>query len=178
VLDLAPSYQEKGRQARSQIGGLLFYLYVPVLFAYLYYTIQPVYVPLPSCCICATHYTINDSWVFDSINATCSTNQYHFPQRARSLSSSAYLERVLTPGACACQVLRVVRAEQARRRLFQVRSSPQSLLVGQGSANVSDMAFVQSTGLPTVDSARPVGVSTEHRLLGSCAGRLLLIGLH
>jgi hypothetical protein len=54
----------------------LFYLYVPVLFAYLYYTIQPVYVPLPSCCICATHYTVNDSWVFEAENATCSSDQY------------------------------------------------------------------------------------------------------
>ncbi len=76
VLDLAPAYREQGRHARSQIGGLLFYLYVPVLFAYLYYTIQPVYVPLPSCCICATHYTANDSWVFEADNATCSSNQY------------------------------------------------------------------------------------------------------
>ncbi|ELR25147.1 uncharacterized protein ACA1_288680 [Acanthamoeba castellanii str. Neff] len=75
VLDLAPAYREQGRHARSQIGGLLFYLYVPVLFAYLYYTIQPVYVPLPSCCICATHYTVNDSWVFEAENATCSSDQ-------------------------------------------------------------------------------------------------------
>ncbi len=35
VLDLSPAYKEKDSTSRSQLGGFLFFLYLPILFAYL-----------------------------------------------------------------------------------------------------------------------------------------------
>ena len=76
-LDLSPAYREKEINARSQLGGFLFLVYVPLLVLYLAFTIQPEFVPIPSCCACPIEgVTSANSFVYQARNPQCYQNKY------------------------------------------------------------------------------------------------------
>lgn len=80
MLDLSPAYKEKSINSRSQLGGFLFLVYLPLLLAYLVYTIQPEFVPIPTCCACPIPgVTPDDSFVYAARNAACSANECVLP---------------------------------------------------------------------------------------------------
>ncbi|EFA84949.1 hypothetical protein PPL_01942 [Heterostelium album PN500] len=73
-MDLNPKFKEEKKGSRNPLAGIIMIIYFPLLILYLYYTIQPQYGSLPSCCACASIYTPVDSWVFQAANQTCSND--------------------------------------------------------------------------------------------------------
>ncbi|KAF2068641.1 hypothetical protein CYY_010032 [Polysphondylium violaceum] len=71
--DLQPKYVEE-KKGKNPIAGLITILYLPLLFVYLWYSIQPQYGALPSCCACANFNTPKSNWIFLANDPKCSSD--------------------------------------------------------------------------------------------------------
>ncbi|GAM23488.1 hypothetical protein SAMD00019534_066630 [Acytostelium subglobosum LB1] len=80
-------------------AGIIMLFYLPLLFIYLYYTIQPQYGSLPSCCACANMITPSNSWVYMAVNDTCSnsTSCKNYIQTQLKLNCDAALQYLPVP---------------------------------------------------------------------------------
>jgi hypothetical protein len=75
--DLNPQYRVLKRRGRSQWGGLLHLLYLPLLIAYLWWSFAPIYGPLPVCCACTTdgsESSVENEWIVNGNTAACRGN--------------------------------------------------------------------------------------------------------
>ncbi|EGG16470.1 hypothetical protein DFA_09008 [Cavenderia fasciculata] len=72
--DLNPKFKEQKSGSRNPLAGVITIIYFPLLIIYLWYTIQPQYGSLPSCCACALSSTPNTSWIYMANNDTCADN--------------------------------------------------------------------------------------------------------
>ncbi|EGC37042.1 hypothetical protein DICPUDRAFT_97369 [Dictyostelium purpureum] len=96
--DLQPKYVED-KKGRNPLSGIITILYLPLLFIYLYYSIQPQYQPLPSCCACASHATPLDSWIYRANTDQCknSTECKSYIQKKLTLNCDATLSYLPIP---------------------------------------------------------------------------------
>lgn len=70
--DLNPQPMLVPRRPRTQWGGFLHLLYLPVLLFYLLWIVSPIYGPLPSCCVCATSIpNANNTWIWEGTSVEC-----------------------------------------------------------------------------------------------------------
>eukprot|EP01132_Coremiostelium_polycephalum_P003603 gene3603-4486_t len=97
--DLNPKFEEKKTGARNPLAGIITIIYIPLLLFYLWYSIQPSYGSLPSCCVCATEFTPSNSWVYLANNPNCTSNPSckNFVQTQLKSNCDAALQYMVTP---------------------------------------------------------------------------------
>ncbi|KAM9973761.1 hypothetical protein ACTFIW_010889 [Dictyostelium discoideum] len=97
--DLYPKLEEKKKNSRNPLSGIITIIYLPLLIFYLWFSIRPQYGALPNCCACAAHSTPKESWIYEAIKPECmnSTSCRENVQKQLSLNCDATLQYLPIP---------------------------------------------------------------------------------